>query len=315
MKAFCTALFFTLLLTGKVSGGEPPVRLNVRDAYVLNLAVGLSNVMDQNIVVSGYSASRISINESFGSADEVYASLAKRLGGRMFKESGIRFLGPACLVVGATTDPPLFQNPISVHFHRIRAAALLEILAGYNNLPYREQEASGRAQILGLRLENVSSRIAHHAVAVASGTALGRRGDVYVAVGGEDDPHCGEVTELDILPRTASEGDCPSKLIILSKQGGKFPRCEPLERYPLKELVARGFIEVSGKRYLLIEADDRSTFFAREGDYLGHHFGKIVSADDGGFVVRESKQNELGHYYYEYTHIDYANKHRVLPRR
>ena len=90
--------------------------------------------------------------------------------------------------------------------------------------------------------------------------------------------------------------------------------CEPLERYPLHELVARGFVSVSGRPFVLLEAADHTTFLAKAGDYLGFNFGKISSIDDEGFAVREIKRDPLGIYYYERTRIDYSNNRTTLPR-
>lgn len=312
MNLLCIALCVTLLLAGQANAEEPFLRLNVRDAHVLNLAVGVSNALDQNIVVSGYSASRISIDGSFGSAEEFYSSLANRLGGKVLTDSGVWLLHPACLVVGTPAVLPFRQKPISLHFHRIRAVALLEILADFNNLPYGEQSVPERVEILGLRLDGVSSSVAHHAIAIASGAALERKGDAYVAVRVGNASLCGDVAEVDVLPSSTGDDDCPSRLTREPRRDGGSMRCEPLERYPLEEIATRGFVVIFGKRYVLLEASDRRTFFAKEGDYLGQHFGRIVSADDLGFVVKENKQDAAGRHYFEYVHIDYANKRSVL---
>jgi type IV pilus assembly protein PilP len=100
----------------------------------------------------------------------------------------------------------------------------------------------------------------------------------------------------------------------LVKKIGKPVVCEPLEAYPLPELVVRGFMTFNATRFVLLEASDRNTFFVKIGDYLGHHFGKIAAVDDEGFVVREIMEDSDGMYYFAKTSISYDNKRTELSR-
>ena len=81
----------------------------------------------------------------------------------------------------------------------------------------------------------------------------------------------------------------------------------------MEELVARGLASIAGRQFVILEAGDRSTFFAKAGDSVGHHLGKISTIDSDGFTVKEIKQDASGLYYFERTRIDYSNKRTTLP--
>ena len=311
MKAIWFAVLIMLLPAGSALGAEPFVRLVVRDVYVHGLAIGLSDVLDQNLVVAGYSGSRLTIDQAFHSEDDLYSSLANRLGGSMARVNDVRLLRPSCLVPGAFAEVPLSTEQISFNFNRVSAAAVLEILANFNRLPYQAKEPPGRSPVLGLRLKRVSSRTVHDAIAMTSGTALRRQGDAYAAVENTSGHQCSVAAEVDAIPGVGREGDCPSR--ALATKLGVTARCEPLERYAVEELVARGLASIAGRQFVILEAGDRSTFFAKAGDSVGHHLGKISTIDSDGFTVKEIKQDASGFYYFERTRIDYSNKRTTLP--
>ena len=83
MKFIWIALLIALLPAKNAFGDEPFIRIVVRDVYVHGLAVGLGDVLDQNIVVAGYSGNRLTMEQTFRSKDDFYSSLANRLDGKM----------------------------------------------------------------------------------------------------------------------------------------------------------------------------------------------------------------------------------------
>lgn len=73
----------------------------------------------------------------------------------------------------------------------------------------------------------------------------------------------------------------------------KARRKEPLESYPLDNLIMVGSIHRGGVPYALIRADDR-VHYVKSGQYLGQNFGKILSVNDAGLMLREIVQDASG---------------------
>lgn len=73
----------------------------------------------------------------------------------------------------------------------------------------------------------------------------------------------------------------------------KARRKEPLESYPLDNLIMVGSLKRNGTSFALIRADDR-VHYVKQGQYLGQNFGKIMSVTDSGVVLREIVQDASG---------------------
>jgi hypothetical protein len=315
MKLHWLVLVIALLPASHAAGTEPIVRIVVKDAYAHGMAVGLGELLDQNVAIASYSVNRLTINNTYNSADEFYSSLAKRLGGTITRKNDVTFIRPSCLASAISeADAPLSSERASFNFNLVRAAALLEVLASQSTLPYQAQVSDEHSPILGLRLKNVSYHAAHGIIATVSGVELRRRGTAYGTANTTSNTQCAETPEVALIPGGAREGDCPSRVATYAAKLGKKMSCEPLEAYPLHELIPRGFVDVAERRFVVLEAADHGTFFARVGNYLGHHLGKISEVDNEGFVVQEPQQDSAGSYYVARIRIDYSNKRTDIPR-
>ena len=70
-------------------------------------------------------------------------------------------------------------------------------------------------------------------------------------------------------------------------------RKEPLEAYPLDNMVMVGSLTRDGKRYALIRVDSL-LYQVKAGDYLGQNFGRVTKISETEVTLREVVQDAAG---------------------
>lgn len=107
-------------------------------------------------------------------------------------------------------------------------------------------------------------------------------------------------------PYEASAGADPfsaQKLSVAIKQEAAQPsslltaeinrRKEPLEAYPLDNMVMVGSLTREGKRYALVRVDNL-LYQVKAGDYLGQNFGRVTKISETEVTLREVVQDAAG---------------------
>lgn len=70
-------------------------------------------------------------------------------------------------------------------------------------------------------------------------------------------------------------------------------RKEPLEAYPLDNMVMVGSLTRDGKRFALVRVDSL-LYQVKAGDYLGQNFGRITKISETEVALREVVQDAAG---------------------
>ena len=70
-------------------------------------------------------------------------------------------------------------------------------------------------------------------------------------------------------------------------------RKEPLEAYPLDNMVMVGSLTRDGKRYSLVRVDSL-LYQVKAGDYLGQNFGRVTKISETEITLREVVQDAAG---------------------
>jgi type IV pilus assembly protein PilP len=71
-------------------------------------------------------------------------------------------------------------------------------------------------------------------------------------------------------------------------------RKEPLEAYPIDALKLVGVMEKDGIDWAIIRAPDKTVHRVTEGNYMGKHYGEIVSIKGTTLKVTELVRNPVG---------------------
>jgi len=71
-------------------------------------------------------------------------------------------------------------------------------------------------------------------------------------------------------------------------------RKEPLEAYPIDALKLVGVMEKDGIDWAIIRAPDKTVHRVTEGNYMGKHYGEIVSIKGTRLKVTELVRNPVG---------------------
>jgi type IV pilus assembly protein PilP len=101
----------------------------------------------------------------------------------------------------------------------------------------------------------------------------------------------------------------PRKLAVKTdtRGGGLSPdlnrRKEPLEAYPLEQLVMVGTLQQAGVMYALVRAE-RTLYRVKKGNYLGQNFGLITTISDTEIKLKEIVQDTAG---------DWTERESALP--
>ena len=101
-----------------------------------------------------------------------------------------------------------------------------------------------------------------------------------------------EMKEFENVPYTASQirspFDAPKPEVIESRlvqvknclQPDQTRARDPLEKYPIDNLVMKGTIAVFDKTWALIRAADQGLYRVKEGEYMGLYHGEVVGVYD-----------------------------------
>jgi type IV pilus assembly protein PilP len=101
-----------------------------------------------------------------------------------------------------------------------------------------------------------------------------------------------QMKEFEYFPYSAgslrSPFDAPKPEVIESRlvqvknclQPDQNRERDPLERYPIDNLVMKGTIALSGATWALIRAADQGLFRVTEGEYMGLYHGEVVGIYD-----------------------------------
>lgn len=112
--------------------------------------------------------------------------------------------------------------------------------------------------------------------------------------------------KFDPQPYTSAQAVDPfsaQKLSVALKQEARQPnsllaaemnrRKEPLEAYPLDQMVMVGSVAKQGVPYALLRVDNL-LYQVRPGDYLGQNYGRITQVTETQIVLREIVQDAAG---------------------
>lgn len=96
----------------------------------------------------------------------------------------------------------------------------------------------------------------------------------------------GQTPTIESLPTTNRNGPQPD---------ARRSR-EPLEEFPLNELIMQGTLDMRGDRWAIIKDGEGVAHYVKKGHYLGENFGRIVNITDEKIDLKELVADGLGNW-------------------
>lgn len=206
-------------------------------------------------------------------------------------------IGSRCRLRELADSPRQYANeePISGYFQSVTAQAWLDVLAERIGLPISVADVNAQAPIT-LRIKDVPATHYLAAMMAVQGWSLLEASNKTLKLvpnGKLSKCAAPAATPTDAVETALATTAVPTNRPCRVKTRS---RCMPLEYYTLDELTLIGYVEnlSSSVRYAIFSTSDGPVRYAKTGDYVGTHFGKLEKITDTGVEINELVQEANG---------------------
>ncbi len=291
--------FVLALVHASVAMSAPPapITINARDVVASGLMIELARNAEIPLVVGARTfTARITINETFPSAQHAIDAIVHRSAFKHTRLNGVQVVTDAC----TGNLPPQQLNPfagnhLSLNFSRLDVQTALVLLQYVSARAINEAQFSGGAnRSVGIALTNQPARAVYQALASATGTGLMSATD-------------GSFHVSEFAPaQRACNGAMPEESVVPSRERALCSRltmypetldvpCQPLEFYRFDEITVRGYIKRGADFQTLVETNDGALWTLMTGQFMGEHYAKVASVSEQGLVFKELFINRYGY--------------------
>lgn len=321
MRPCFLAPFFALFASAGPSQAAPALTVHVRDAIPSGVMMAVAGAMQKNILTVDMDGSRLTLDGSFDSADAFFQAAAGQIKAKASLVKNFHVLRPACQKEVALPRPPLpLALPITIGFQKIPASSLINIIfSGLYKIELTDYDdnAAGGPPWIGIHVVDGKTDEILQLLAAFSGVAAQPLKGLAFRVGSTDlwanCPRPFSAFKLRSAPAFDRSQPCPRAKGGLP-ESFKRETCELLEYVSLDAIKLRGYLDVDGKKLALLETPDaNATISVEPGSRLGLDAGTVVSIDDSGLVVEETRLGADGYLKQSRTHIGYNNERKAQP--
>ena len=281
------------------TGAEDPVSVRVDKISLPHLIIAIASISKRNVVVGpGVGGERMSIHEKFKSPADFYARVAQAVSAESIDLDGGTIIKNRCVPSPTRLLSSGSDERITLHFERTGADTIAAILDDVYSVRVEAPEGVAKDILdapISVSVHNASEIVTWNAMAVALGMDITRNEDRTIflreAPAGNGCRINRSAFALEARGLTndfrlrACGGGVPD-------EPGKAMECEPLEKYPLSSITAKGFVTYKNKRVAMVEIPNGQIYPVSQGSYMGYNFGKVAGISDKGIHIQEIVLNK-----------------------